>query len=298
MTKGEIAWQSKDIASKFMTGKLKNKSLEVYGIKLPRIVDVLPTELPDIMANELRVDNLFRLEDGTYALIDYESVYRDENKIKYLDYIVRILRRYKTILGLDIEIRMIVIYTADVEKKRTKNQMNIGCLHFWIEEAFLSELNSDTIWLKLKKRVEQKEQLTEEEMMEFIILPLTYEGSGPKRKAIKECFDLAKEIEDPEVQVFILSGMLVFSDKVISDADANEIREWIRMTKVGRLIAAEMDEARREGERKALVETEQKIAVRMLRKGQHIEEIAEVMEVLSAEDIEKIAVKEGLLSTV
>lgn len=298
MAKGEIAWQSKDIASKFMTGKLKNKSLEVYGIKLPRIVDVLPTELPDIMANELRVDNLFRLEDGTYALIDYESVYRDENKIKYLDYIVRILRRYKTILGLDIEIRMIVIYTADVEKKRTKNQMNIGCLHFWIEEAFLSELNSDTIWLKLKKRVKQKEQLTEEEMMEFIIWPLTYEGSGPKRKAIKECFDLAKEIEDPEVQVFILSGMLVFSDKVISDADANEIREWIRMTKVGRLIAAEMDEARREGERKALVETEQKIAVRMLRKGQHIEEIAEVMEVLSAEDIEKIAVKEGLLSTV
>lgn len=168
MAKGEIAWQSKDIASKFMTGKLKNKSLEVYGIKLPRIVDVLPTELPDIMVNELRVDNLFRLEDGTYALIDYESVYR----------------------------------------------------------------------------------------------------------------------------------MLVFSDKVISDADANEIREWIRMTKVGRLIAAEMDEARREGERKALVETEQKIAVRMLRKGQHIEEIAEVMEVLSAEDIEKIAIKEGLLSTV
>lgn len=149
MAKGEIAWQSKDIASKFMTGKLKNKSLEVYGIKLPRIVDVLPTELPDIMANE---------------------------------------------------------------------------------------------------------------------------------------------IEDPEVQVFILSGMLIFSDKVISDADANEIREWIRMTKVGRLIAAEMDEARRE--------TEQKIAVRMLRKGQHIEEIAEVMEVLSVEDIEKIAVKEGLLSTV
>lgn len=149
MAKGEIAWQSKDIASKFMTGKLKNKSLEVYGIKLPRIVDVLPTELPDIMANE---------------------------------------------------------------------------------------------------------------------------------------------IEDPEVQVFILSGMLAFSDKVISDADANEIREWIRMTKVGRLIAAEMDEARRE--------TEQKIAVRMLRKGQHIEEIAEVMEVLSVEDIEKIAVKEGLLSTV
>ena len=111
-----------------------------------------------------------------------------------------------------------------------------------------------------------------------------------ERKAIKAGFDLAKEIVDPEVQVFILSGMLVFSDKVISDADANEIREWIRMTKVGRLIAAEMDEARRE--------TEQKIAVRMLQKGQHIEEIAEVMEVLSAEDIEKIAIKEGLLSTV
>ncbi len=50
-----------------------NKSLAVYGVNLPKIKAVMPTNLPAIEANELRIDNLFRLEDDSLALIDYES---------------------------------------------------------------------------------------------------------------------------------------------------------------------------------------------------------------------------------
>ena len=33
-----------------------------------------------IKANELRIDNVFLLEDDTIAIIDYESAYKKENK--------------------------------------------------------------------------------------------------------------------------------------------------------------------------------------------------------------------------
>jgi hypothetical protein len=45
----------------------------VYGLELPPIKAVLPTNLPDIKANELRADNVFLLEDDSLLIVDYES---------------------------------------------------------------------------------------------------------------------------------------------------------------------------------------------------------------------------------
>lgn len=47
---------------------------------------MLPTNIPTVRANELRLDNLFELADGTVAVVDYESVYRKSDKVKYLNY--------------------------------------------------------------------------------------------------------------------------------------------------------------------------------------------------------------------
>ena len=72
-----VAYQNKDVMSKHFGEHLKEKSLEVYGFRdIPKIVDVRPTNLPVIEANELRIDNLFVFEDGTVGIIDYESKYR------------------------------------------------------------------------------------------------------------------------------------------------------------------------------------------------------------------------------
>ena len=46
---------------------------------------MLLTSLPAVKANELRLDNLFELADGSVAIVDYESVYDEEDKVKYLN---------------------------------------------------------------------------------------------------------------------------------------------------------------------------------------------------------------------
>ena len=75
----EIAYQNKDITSKVMAEEFEGESFAVYGVDLPKIVRVEPTNLPAIEANELRMDNLFYLEDDSYLIVDYESEYDYSN---------------------------------------------------------------------------------------------------------------------------------------------------------------------------------------------------------------------------
>ncbi len=96
------------------------------------VTGIEPTNLPDIKVDELRLDNLFVLSNGDIAVIDYESTEKDTNMIKYMDYVVRILKRYGT--KSNIRIRVLVLYTADIEKAVT--EFDAECIQFAIQAAY------------------------------------------------------------------------------------------------------------------------------------------------------------------
>lgn len=52
-----------------------------------------------------------------------------------------------------------------------------------VECAYFSELNSEEIFHRLKRKVEQNEKLADEELMEFIIYPLSYRTKEEKQAA-------------------------------------------------------------------------------------------------------------------
>ena len=244
-----VAYQNKDITSKVFADRFKGKALRVYGISLPAVKQALPTNLPAISANELRPDNVFLLEDGSIAIIDYESAYRRENKHKYIDYANKIAARYEKEWNRRVVVRMIVIYTADVERADAHDEYDAGCLRLETESAYLSEIGKERIQETLERKIGNKEPLTDEEMMEFILLPLAYKGRDRQNDAIARNADLARNIEDEEARVFLLSGLVVFSDKVINDGNAARIRRMINMTKVGQLFIDEMEQKLDEKER-------------------------------------------------
>lgn len=234
-----ITYHNKDVLSKIMAENFKDKSLKVYGIDVPKIKQILPTNLPEIQVNEMRIDNLFLLEDDSIAIIDYESSVKWENYLKYLNYIVRILERYKQEAK---HIRMIVIYTADVE--HAADEFCVDSLTLKMEQAYLRKIDSKVIRDRLEKKLEKGEPLSDDELMQFIILPLTYKGKEAKKRAVKEAVDLAKKIKDKKKQTFVLSGILVFADKIIDASTAKYIKEVIRMTQVAQLL---LEEGRAEG---------------------------------------------------
>jgi hypothetical protein len=188
-----IAYQNKDIESKILSEYYKEKSFHVYGLDLPKIKEVLPTNLPRVTADEKRLDNLFRLEDDSLAIIDYESEDKLSNRVKYINYIARVTEKYYEDGKKIVNLRMIVIYTGDVEK--AKSILETDCFTLRMEQVFLTKLNGEELYVSIKKKVEQGEQLTDEELMQLIILPLTEKGAEKKQERIEQVVELAKQVK-------------------------------------------------------------------------------------------------------
>ena len=248
-----IAYQNKDIEFKLMSETYKEKSFDAYGLKLPKIKEVLPTNLPAVSANEMRIDNLFLLEDDTVAIVDYESEDKTSNRVKYINYIGRIMQRYDS-QGIRIpELRMIVIYTGDVET--AKDTWEIPCLTLKMEQVFIHSLPDAEIYQSVKKKLENNETLSEKELMQLIIFPLAKKGKEAKQKMIEQVVDLAKQIEDENTQAFVITGILVSSDKFIDRDYAKSVRRYLSMTKVFQILEEEKQEAiniaEKEGQRKS-----------------------------------------------
>lgn len=225
------------------------------------------------------------LEDNSIVLVDYESKFLNDDILGYLDYVCRILKR----LGkgwMGVKIRVLILYTSDVEQ--ANDVLDIGCLTFKIEQAFLCGLDTDRIFENIKKKIKCFEKLTDDEKMQMIILPLTVKGKEDKQVLLKEIILLAKELEDENDRTFIMAGLLTFADKIISSQLAEEIRREIRMLKVEKII---FEEGLKEGMEEGILEGEHrnkiKIAENMIRAGKNIQEIAEITE-MAMEDILKI----------
>ena len=81
--------------------------------------------------------------------------------------------------------------------------------------------------------------------------------------------------------VFVLSGILVFSDKVIDEETAKNVKEWIGMTKVGRLYADEKE--------KAVEEAVRTVVINLLKDGTDESKIIQLCPQVSLNDVRKIA---------
>lgn len=132
--KSQIAYQNKDIVSKLFGEQMKGKSLSLFGLNTKlKVIDIRPTNIPVVQAKELRMDNLFELEDGSLAILDYESDDKEANFVKYGYYILNVINRYLK-EGQNPDIHMMVLYTADIEKAKTTLERTACCIH--VEAAY------------------------------------------------------------------------------------------------------------------------------------------------------------------
>ena len=246
----DIAYQNKDIASKMFAEQLKGKSFQVYGVEIGTIKAVLPTNIPVIRVNELRLDNLLELEDGSMMLVDYESEYKRESKVKYLNYLTGIVNRYEKEGRFCPDLRMVVVYTGDIRRETVSESYDVGAIKLSVEPAFLSEIDGEAILMRLKNKLKNREKLNDREQMEFIILPLSYKKPEEKKAKIQETVNLALKLQDREQQLFVLAGILTFTDKIIDQESAKTIRRAIQMTQVAMIFEKEKEEAVNEERKK------------------------------------------------
>lgn len=271
-TSSDIAYQNKDIISKLFGERMKGKRLSLFGLESGlKVVDSRPTNMPVVQAKELRMDNLFELEDGSVAIIDYESTYKEANFTKYGRYIMGVIDRYLR-EGKRPDIHMMVLYTADIEEAEASLECTACSIR--TESSYLSEAPSEE-WLDDARAKIAGQAVTDEMLMHLVLLPLTYKGSEKKQESIKECVNLARQIPDKEQETFALAGILTFTDKVISKETQKYIEEVLEMTQVGKML---IDKGREEGRQEGDLERARKTARNMLKRGTPLKEVAEILD--------------------
>ena len=232
MAKG-IAYQNKDVIFKILSENYRNKTLGVYGLELPAIREIRPTNLPTVQLDEKRADNIFELEDDSILILEYESSGDAKNLLKYGHYAFRVSEAQHE--GEPRRMTIAVIYTGEVE--RAADRLDLGCVQLTIRQVFLSKFDGAAMYAELERKVRCGEPLSDEDVMRFMILPLT--AKEDKQELIEETVKLAKEVDDEYKQSFIIAGILSATDKFINREYSNKLKEWLKMTKVGRLFEEE-----------------------------------------------------------
>ena len=246
----DIAYQNKDIIMKILSQNYVDKSLNVYGLDLPKIKQVLSSNLPALKLNEMRSDNIFLLEDDTILIVEYESSDKKENLFKYGHYAFRVAERYLELHGKLYKTVIVVIYTSEVEKASSK--LDLGAVQLSVQQVFLSAFDSKSMYQELSQKVVNGEPLTDDDVMRFIILPLTLKND--KQKTVEDTVELAKNIKDEPKRAFIIAGILVSADKFIDKEYSRQVGRWLTMTKIGQFFEEEKLEYANEREKKRTLE--------------------------------------------
>jgi hypothetical protein len=247
-----ITYQAKDVLFKTLSEMFKDKVLIMYGLDYPKIVEMLPNEFPEVKADERRADSVFLLEDGSILLLEYESNNRiTENMFKYIDYVLRISRKYYE-ENKDIKkVNVAVIYASNIEK--AEDCFNIGSVGINVKSVFMKNYNGDNIYKQVQRKIKDGKILEDIDLMNLILLPLM-KSEKDKHEIIKDTIELAKEVNDERNQYFIIAGVLTSTDKFIDEEYANVVRSWLKMTKVEKIFEKEKEEAMNQAEKSKAVE--------------------------------------------
>lgn len=271
-----ITYQAKDVLFKTLSEMFKDKALIMYGLNYPKIVEMLPNEFPEVKADERRADSVFLLEDGSILLLEYESNNRiTENMYKYIDYVLRISRKYYEEHKDIKKVNVAVIYASNIEK--AEDSFSMGSVGINVKSVFMKNYDGDIIYRDVESKIKEGKILEDMDLMNLILLPLM-RSKKDKHELIKDTIELAKEVNDEKNQYFIIAGVLTSTDKFIDEEYANVVRSWLKMTKVEKVFEKEKEEAMKETRNQA-------------EKNKAIEIAKNLMDVLS---IEMISKKTGL----
>lgn len=93
-----------------------------------------------------------------------------------------------------------------------------------LEQAYLRKIDSKSIRDVLEKKLEDGVPLSDDELMQFIILPLTYKGKEAKREAVKEAVYLAKKITDKRIRCLCCQGFWSLLIRLLTQKQRSRLR--------------------------------------------------------------------------
>ncbi|MFC0212089.1 hypothetical protein ACFFK0_06410 [Paenibacillus chartarius] len=196
-----------------------NQFLNAFGIQLPTIVEHIPTEILTISGEKLIIQELFRLEDDTLLHIEYQSSASPDD----LDQLFVDLMWYDLKIGEKHGklINTIVVLGSAINKAELSR--DLGAIKYKVTEAvWLSKQNGDQLTEELTKKVEQKGELTDEELSKLIMLPFMQTNISRFQRTVQS-IQIANQLVDKGKRDMVTKLMKTMAKKILTGDDFEQV---------------------------------------------------------------------------
>ncbi|AGK99801.1 Rpn family recombination-promoting nuclease/putative transposase [Desulfoscipio gibsoniae] len=262
----EITRNSNDILMKCMAENFKDKTLSFFGLKTARIAGLSPTSLPAIEAKETRTDTVFLLEDDTLLHLEFQTTVNKQDMKRFMLYDARITSREEQ----ERIVNTAVIYSGNI--KEAPEILDCGSIFYKVTNIYMKDYDGDAECQRLQQKITAEELLNDEELMILIFLPLMKSGERIEEKAVQS-LELARRLKDDRQRVFAMSGLIVITDKHLSNEYKKRLMEVLKMTQIEQWIR---EEGRKEGRTEGIKESKQEIARTALKEGAEVEFVVKI----------------------
>ncbi len=216
-----IKYQNYDLLVKESLTIFKNKTLEFLGLSLPKIVDVIKTDLYKIETKNKLIDMNFLLEDNSILHLEEEIHISENDLIRFAETDLLLYDSRKT------KIHTVVLVLG--ENKNNKSKIEAGSLNYTVEIVNLTGQDGVEKYKELKRKIENKEEINE---LELIFLPLM-KNVKEKIDVLDDSINLTRQIEtSDEEKGKIISMLLVLMDKFIDENKILSVWEDLKMLNI------------------------------------------------------------------
>ena len=217
----------------------RNTILKTLGIDY-QYEEIGPTELVELTIQSLYMDFTFLTTGGFYIHTEFQTTDKKEADL-------RRFHAYDAVYSNKTGKQVItyVIYSGGINN--VKSELDCGLYTYRVQPIYLKDKNADEVFQKLKQKQDNGEAFTEDDYAALSLTPLM-SGKMSRKDMFKEAINLAKP--NIELSAEKATAMLyTLADKFLDKTELDEIKEVMRMTRLGQML---MDEGMEKGIEKGI----------------------------------------------
>ena len=212
----------------------RNTILKTLGIEY-QYEEIGPTELVELTIHSLYMDFTFLTTGGFYIHTEFQTTDKKEADL-------RRFHAYDAVYSNKTGKQVItyVIYSGGITN--VKSELDCGLYTYRVQPIYLKDKNADEVFLKLKQKQDNGEAFTEDDYAALSLTPLM-SGKMSRKDMFKEAIRLTKSNNELTAEK-TRAVLYTLADKFLDKTELDEIKEVLRMTRLGQML---MDEGMEKG---------------------------------------------------
>ena len=174
-----------------------------------------------------------------------------------------------------VEVTTYVLFSGTIQNPMT--EFTEGMNTYRIHPVIMTNMQVEELVEKLQKKTAAGEKLTKQDLVPMTLCSLMG-GKLSQKERITKAFEFSRQAEKdiPKEEINKIEAvMYAMAEKFLNEVDMEEVREAVKMTKLGTMLINEgREEGREEGRCKNIIS----LVLRKIRKGYSAIEIADILE--------------------